>query len=133
MGASLWPQWMLVVSDVEKSSAFYQHVVGLESRHGGSEYDMLYHDDEFVMQLHDRDQADHHGPLFDPEVPAGNGVVIWFEVVDFADAVERVRSSAAPVVTDVHENPNAKQKEIWIRDPDGFLVVLAGPSEYRPR
>jgi hypothetical protein len=23
--------------------------------------------------------------------------------------------------------------EIWLRDPDGYLVVLAGPSEYRPR
>ena len=27
----------------------------------------------------------------------------------------------------------ARQQEIWFRDPDGYLVVLAGPSEYRPR
>jgi hypothetical protein len=36
-------------------------------------------------------------------------------------------------VTDVHVNPNAKQRELWLRDPDGHTVVLAGPSEYRPR
>lgn len=24
-------------------------------------------------------------------------------------------------------------EEIWLRDPDGYLGVVAGPSEYRPR
>ena len=33
----------------------------------------------------------------------------------------------------MHVNPNAKQRELWLRDPDGYTVVLAGPSEYRPR
>jgi hypothetical protein len=33
----------------------------------------------------------------------------------------------------VHLSPNALQQEIWVRDPDGYLVVIAGPSEYRPR
>jgi hypothetical protein len=37
------------------------------------------------------------------------------------------------VVRDVHTDPNARQREIWVRDPDGYLVVLAGPSDYRPR
>ena len=39
----------------------------------------------------------------------------------------------ADVVRDVHVNPNAKHRELWLRDPDGYTVVLAGPSEYRPR
>jgi hypothetical protein len=25
------------------------------------------------------------------------------------------------------------QQEIWLCDPDGYVVVLAGPSEWRPR
>ena len=32
---------------------------------------------------------------------------------------------AAEIVTDVHLNPNAGHREIWIRDVDGYLVVLA--------
>jgi len=25
-------------------------------------------------------------------------------------------------------NPNANQREIWLRDPDGYVVVIAGPT-----
>jgi hypothetical protein len=31
------------------------------------------------------------------------------------------------IQTDVHHNPNAGHREIWLRDPDGYLVVLAEP------
>jgi hypothetical protein len=31
----------------------------------------------------------------------------------------------ATIVTDVHEHPNAKQREIWLEDPDGYVGVLA--------
>ena len=129
---SLWSQMMLVVSDVEASSRFYCAVLGLESGHGGDEYEQLLHDGELVMQLHDDDTHDHHGMLAD-DVVRGNGVLVWFEVADFDAAVERVRASGAPIRADVHENPNAKQREIWFDDPDGYRVVISGPSEYRPR
>jgi hypothetical protein len=29
-------------------------------------------------------------------------------------------------VTDVHTNPNAGHRELWLHDLDGYLVVLAG-------
>jgi hypothetical protein len=43
----------------------------------------------------------------------------------FDATVERVRAAGATVVTDVHVNPNAHHREIWLQDPDGYLVVLA--------
>jgi catechol 2,3-dioxygenase-like lactoylglutathione lyase family enzyme len=124
---------MVVVRDVPASSRFYQQVLGAESGHGGDAYDQIVVDGEMVLQLHHVDVEDHHGPLADPDQPFGNGVLLWFEVSDFDAAVERVRATSAQVVTDVHTNPNADQPEIWIRDPDGYLVVLAGESKYRPR
>lgn len=133
MAPTLWPQLMLVVDDVERSSRFYCDVVGLESGHGGDEYEQLLHDGELVMQLHDSDEDHHHDRMVDPDQPRGNGVRVWFEVADLGAAAERVRASGAPIVHDVHTNPNAKQQEIWFRDPDGYEVVLAGPSEFRPR
>jgi hypothetical protein len=45
---------------------------------------------------------------------------------------ERARAPRAEIVLDVRVNPNAKQQELWLRDPAGYTVVLAGPSEYRP-
>jgi hypothetical protein len=34
-------------------------------------------------------------------------------------------SAGARIQTDVHFNPNAGHREIWLRDPDDYLVVLA--------
>ncbi|CAN5702839.1 hypothetical protein BH24ACT5_BH24ACT5_19110 [soil metagenome] len=130
--ARVWPQFLIVVRDVQRSSRFYCDVVGLESGHGGGgDYEQLLHDGELVMQLHHADVDDRHGPLADPAVPVGNGLLVWFEVSDFDAAVERARANGATVVREVETNPNAKQREFWIRDPDGYVVVLAGPSEYR--
>lgn len=124
---------MLVVADVEASSRFYCELIGLESGHGGPEYDQLLSNGELVMQLHDDKPDDAHESLVDPGAPKGNGVLVWFEVDDFDGAVERARSLHAHIELDVRTNPNARQQEIWLRDPDGYLVVVAGPSDYRPR
>ena len=124
---------MVVVRNVPVSSRFYQQVLGARSGHGGDEYEQIVSRGEIVLQIHRIDVEDHHGPLADPSQPLGNGFLLWFEVDDFDATVERVRASGATVYRDVHTNPNARQQEIWIRDPDGYLVVLAGPSEWRPR
>ncbi len=133
MSQAIWPQTLVVVSDVPASSRFYAGILGAESGHGGEEYDQIVSDGELVLQLHRIDVEDHHGPLADPAIPLGNGVLLWFEVADFDEAVERATALGATVERDVHVNPNAGQRELWLRDPDGYLVVLAGESEYRPR
>jgi len=54
--------------------------------------------------------------------------LLWFEVDDFDAAVERARSLRARVVEEPHVNPEGEQREIWIRDPDGYLVVISSPA-----
>jgi hypothetical protein len=108
-------------------------VLAAASGHGGDEYEQIVSDGEILLQVHAIDVEDHHGALADPNQPLGNGVVLWFEVADFEAAAERARATGAPIVHDVHTNPRARQQEIWVRDPDGYLVVLAGPSDYRSR
>jgi catechol 2,3-dioxygenase-like lactoylglutathione lyase family enzyme len=124
---------MVVVRDVPASSRFYQQVLAAGSGHGGDEYEQIVANGEILLQLHALDVEDHHGRLADPDQPLGNGVLLWFEVADFEATVERVRATGAPVVHEPHTNPNARQREVWVRDPDGYLVVLAGPSDYRRR
>jgi predicted enzyme related to lactoylglutathione lyase len=124
---------LLAVRDVEASSRWYQELVGLTSGHGGAEYEMLMADGEIVIQLHMRDVEHHHGAVVDPEVPVGNGVLVWLgEVSDFDGAVERAGAMGVEIVRDTHRNPPAGEgpshREIWLRDPDGYTVVLASPD-----
>jgi hypothetical protein len=42
----------------------------------------------------------------------------------------RCRRAEAEIVTDVHVNPNAAHREIWLRDLDGDLVVLSEPADH---
>lgn len=120
------PQPLLCVRDVPAASRFYQAVLGAKSAHGGEEYERLTVDGELIMQLHNFEEEHHHGSMGDPKLPVGNGVAIWFEVDDLDRAAARVKKAKATIVTDVHTNPNAGHREIWFRDPDGYLVVFAG-------
>lgn len=121
-------QPLIAVRNVEASSLWYQAVLGCESAHGGTEYERLVVDGELVLQLHDW-HADEHEHLGDPASPAhGNGVVLWFQTDEFDAAVARARSVNAEIVEGPMVNPNASHRECWMRDPDGYVVVLAGAA-----
>lgn len=128
------PQPLIAVRDVEASSRWYQRLLGCTGAHGGPEYERLVAGDRLVMQLHDWDVDHHHGAIGDPDArPYGNGVLLWFEVDDFDAAVARAGELGADVVLPPHRNPpegpgGPAHREIWLRDPDGYAVVLASPD-----
>jgi catechol 2,3-dioxygenase-like lactoylglutathione lyase family enzyme len=67
-----------------------------------------------------------HPHLGDPALrPHGNGVLLWFQVDDFEAAVERAREMRVEVLEGPRVNPSANHQEIWLRDRDGYVVVLA--------
>jgi catechol 2,3-dioxygenase-like lactoylglutathione lyase family enzyme len=127
-------QPLIAVTDVEVSSRWYQHLLGCHSAHGGPEYDRLVWNDVLVLQLHRFEVAHHHGPIGNPDDrPYGNGVLLWFEVGDFDDAVARADALKAEIVLPRHRNPpdgdgGPNHWELWLRDPDGYTVVLASPD-----
>lgn len=115
---------MIAVTDVEKSSAWYCEVLGATSGHGGSEYEQVLVDGELILQLHKLELGHHHGTIGDPAVPLGNGVALWFQLDALEPAIDRAARIGAAVQTDLHHNPNAHHEEIWLRDPDDYLVIL---------
>jgi catechol 2,3-dioxygenase-like lactoylglutathione lyase family enzyme len=124
----LRPQPLIAVSDVPASSRWYQRLLGCQSGHGGRTYERLVSKEELVMQLHawdDPANAHEHLGRKDSK-PYGNGVLLWFETDDFDSAIARARALGAQVLEEPHENPNAGHREIWLRDPDGYVVVIAG-------
>lgn len=124
---SVRAQPMIAVTDVEASSRWYQVVLGAVSGHGGNEYEQLLVDGVMVMQLHLLEEEHHHGTIGNPSSALGNGVALWFETESFDQTAARCHDAAVRIETDVHTNPNAGRRELWLRDPDGYLVVLAEP------
>jgi hypothetical protein len=60
-------------------------------------------------------------------------VLLWFEVSDFDAAAARATELQAEIVLPRHRNPpdgdgGPNHWEIWLRDPDGYTVVLASPD-----
>lgn len=128
------PQPLLCVHDVEAVSRWYQQLLGCHSAHGGPEYERLECDGRLILQLHRWAVDHHHGPIGDPAVkPYGNGVLLWFEVDDFDAAVARAEAMQVEVVLPRHRNPpegggGPNHWELWMRDPEGYTVVLASPD-----
>lgn len=127
------PQPLICVRDVEASSRWYQRLLACRSDHGGPQYERLVKDGRLMLQLHRWDVEHDHGPIGDAALPHGNGVLLWFEVEDFEDATTRAEELQAQVVLPRHRNPSngdggPNHWEIWLRDPDGYTVVLASPD-----
>jgi hypothetical protein len=98
-------------------------LLGCDSGHGGADYEQLLCDGRMILQLH-RWDAHHHPHLGNAAQPVGNGVALWFQTDDFDALLARVQT--AETLDGPHINRNANHREIWLRDPDGHVVVVAG-------
>ena len=133
------PQPLISSTDVEASSRWYQRLLGCTSDHGGPDYERLTIDGRLILQLHHFEVEHDHGRIGDiDDRPYGNGVLLWFETDDFDAAVARATEMRAEVVMPPHRNPpegepgGPAHREIWLRDPDGYQVVLASPDGEDP-
>jgi catechol 2,3-dioxygenase-like lactoylglutathione lyase family enzyme len=127
------PQPLIALTDVEASSRWYETLLGCVGDHGGSEYERLKIHGELILQLHRFDVDHHHGPIGDQrDRPYGNGVLLWFETDHFEAAMARIDELKPDIVLGRHRNPNPQHWEVWVRDPDGYVVVIASPDGSAP-
>jgi predicted enzyme related to lactoylglutathione lyase len=124
-------QPLIAVRDVRSSSRWYAELLaasGLPEHPHRDSYDALSSSGRMVLQLHAWDEESHPNLVNRTAAPPGHGVLLWFRVEDFEAAAARARSLGAEVVEDAHVNPAPGQWEIWLRDRDGYVVVIAGPA-----
>ena len=68
-------------------------------------------------------------PLKSPdEASPGNGLLLFFRVDDFDEALKRARALVARFEEEPHVNPNTGTMEFSLRDPDGYYVTISALS-----
>jgi catechol 2,3-dioxygenase-like lactoylglutathione lyase family enzyme len=124
-------QPLIAVRDVRASSRWYSELLGadpLPDHPHRDVYDRIWRFGRLLLQLHAWDAEDHPNLVNADAAPRGHGVVLWFQVDDFNSAVERAHGLKAEIIEGPLFNPAPRHREIWLRDADGYVVVLASPD-----
>ena len=124
-------QPLIAVRNVRESSLWYSELLGADAlpEHSHRDvYDRISCAGRLVLQLHAWDKENHPNLVNAAAAAPGHGVLLWFQVDDFGAAAERARGLAAEILEEPHVNPAPQHREIWLRDPDGYVVVIASPD-----
>ena len=120
--------WTIIgVADVPRSFAWYQSLFGQTPTQPAHAYfgQLLDTDGTVLLCLH-RWGAHEHPTLASPDhAPPGNGLLLFFRVDDFDDALSRARALVASLEEEPQVNPNTGTREFALRDPDGYYVMVS--------
>lgn len=122
--------WTIIgVNDVARSFAWYQSLLGLPATQPAHDYfGTLEMDNTVLLCLHR--WGDHEHPtLASPAHSApGNGLLLFFRVDDFDDALSRARALVDALEEEPHVSSNTGTREFALRDPDGYYVMVSALS-----
>jgi catechol 2,3-dioxygenase-like lactoylglutathione lyase family enzyme len=124
-------QPLIAVRNVRASSRWYAELLGADTLPDHSHrdvYDRIWRSGRLLLQLHAWDAEEHPNLVNADAAPPGHGVILWFQVDDFDAVVERARRLKAEIIEEPHVNPAPQHREIWLRDPDGYVVAVASPD-----
>ncbi len=128
---SIEAQTLIAVRNVRASSRWYKALLEADTlpEHAHRDfYDRISCSGRLLLQLHAWDEEDHPNLVNANAAPIGHGVVLWFQLDDFDRAIERIHGLGAEIIEGPFINPAPGHREIWLRDPDGFVVVVASPD-----
>lgn len=129
--SSIQSQPLIAVRNVRASSRWYVELLGADSlpEHPHRDlYERISSSGQLILQLHAWDAENHPNLTNRDAAPLGHGVLLWFQVKDFDAVVERARRLHAEILLDPHVNPAPQHRELWLRDADGYVVVIASPD-----
>ena len=120
--------WTIIgVADVARSYHWYQSLFGQPPSAPAHDYfgQILDTDGTVLLCLHR--WGDHEHPtLTSPDLATpGNGLLLFFRVDDFDDALARARALAGQLEEEPRTNPATGTREFALRDPDGYYVMVS--------
>jgi catechol 2,3-dioxygenase-like lactoylglutathione lyase family enzyme len=120
--------WTIIgVADVARSFKWYQSLFGQPETRPAHDYfgQILDTDGTVLLCLHQWGEHE-HPPLASPDnATPGNGLLLFFRVDDFDEALPRARALVTGLEEEPHLNPNTGTKEFALRDPDGYYVMVS--------
>lgn len=131
MAVSVEAQPLIAVRDVRASSRWYGTLFAADSLPDHKHldfYDRVFSSGRLILQLHAWDEERHPNLVNANAAPPGHGVLLWFQVTDFDSTVDRARELRAEIILEPQVNPAPQHREIWLRDPDGYVLVIASPD-----
>lgn len=121
----LWP--IIAVRDVPASLAWYQALFGMPATPPAHDYfgQLLDADGTVLLCLHQWGAHEHPTLTSPGAAPPGNGLLLFFRVDDYEQALPRARALAPRFEEEPHVNPNTRTPEFSLRDPDGYYVTIS--------
>jgi catechol 2,3-dioxygenase-like lactoylglutathione lyase family enzyme len=120
--------WTIIgVRDVPLSFKWYQTLFGLPATQPGHPYwgQILDSDGSVLLCLHEWGSHDHPSLTSAEKAAPGNGLLLFFRIDDFDQALNRARGLVKKLEEEPHLNPNTRTQEFSLRDPDGYYVTLS--------
>ena len=123
--------WTVIgVKDVARSFHWYQSLFGQpETRPNHDYFGQIVDDDGTVLLCLHQWGAHEHPTLASPDLAVpGNGLLLFFRVDDFDQALTRARALVSRFEQEPELNPNTETMEFSVRDPDGYYVTISALS-----
>ena len=120
--------WTIIgVADVANSFTWYQTLFGQPKTAPAHEFfgQILDPDGTVLLCLHQWGSHDHPTLASPGNAQPGNGLLLFFRIDDFDEALVRARSLVAKLEEEVRVNPSTGTREFALRDPDGYYVMVS--------
>lgn len=120
--------WTIIgVADVARSFNWYQSLFGHPETRPAHDYwgQLLDTDGTVLLCLHQWGAHDHPSLTSPEHAEPGNGLLLFFRVDDFDDALRRARDLVTALEQEPSVNPNTGTREFALRDPDGYRVMIS--------
>lgn len=120
--------WTIIaVADVGRSFSWYQSLFGQQPSAPAHDYfgQLLDTDGTVLLCLHAWGTHEHPSLLSPEHAPPGNGLLLFFRVDDFDDALRRAKTLASALEEEPSVNPATGTREFALRDPDGYYVMVS--------
>ncbi len=123
--------WTIIgVRDVASSCRWYQSLLGRPEGPPAHDYwgQICDADGTVLLCLHQWGAHEHPSLMKPDKAQPGNGLLLFFRVDDFDQALARARALVARLDEEPQLNSATGTREFALRDPDGYHVMVSAIS-----